>query len=707
MTTLNSILQTSSVGLSTAQTGINTVSNNVANLNTAGYVREVVNQNSVSSQGLGSGVSVTSIVRVANQYLQNASLSASGAAGQATAVSNLLDQAQALFGDPTSTGSYFNQLNTVFADFSSAAANPSSNLSNGQAVSDVSQFLSESQSIATSLTGLSAQADSGVTNDIGQINKLLTQISTLNSDILTTTSGSGQQADLQNSQSQLINQLSSLIGVSSSATASGGVNLTTAGGVQLVGQGGAATLSYSASPTTNGVVSITPPGNNQSAKALSVTSGDLGGQLNVRNTQIPGMQTQLSEFVSQTVNALNQASNASSSVPAQATLTGANTGLDLPTAIGNFTGDTTIAVVNSAGVLQQSVAIDFTNHTMSVNGGAASTFNSTNFLASLNTALGASGTASFSNGALTLSASVAGTGVAIQDSATTPSNNAGRGFSQYFGLNNLVSANQITNYNTGMKAGDPSGFTPGGTITLGISDGSGNPITNVTVTMPAAGTMQGVIDALNSSTSGVGLYGQFALSSSGALSFTPTTPGSAALTVVTDTTQRGVGGTSLTQLFGIGASQQASRTASYSVRSDIAANPNNLQTATLDLGAGAGVPVLSTADGSGSQLLANAGSSLQSFAAAGMAAATKTSVTQYASQFAGALATAASTAETTSTNASALQTEADSQRSSVEGVSLDQELVNLTTYQQAYSASARLVTATQDMFSTLLSMVGS
>ena len=99
MTTLSSILQISSAGLASAQTGINTVSNNVANLNTAGYVREVVNQGTITNQGLGAGVSVTGVVRAANQYLQNASLSASGAAGQASAISGILDQAQALFGD--------------------------------------------------------------------------------------------------------------------------------------------------------------------------------------------------------------------------------------------------------------------------------------------------------------------------------------------------------------------------------------------------------------------------------------------------------------------------------------------------------------------------------------------------------------------------------------------------------------------------------
>jgi flagellar hook-associated protein 1 FlgK len=709
MSTLTSILQTSSQGLAAAQTGINTVSNNVANLNTAGYVREIVNQGAISDQGLGAGVVVSGVTRAANQYLQNASLSASGTAGLSSAISSTLSQAQALFGDPTSTTSYFNQLNTVFADFSAAANTPTSSLSSQQAISDVSQFLSKSQSIDGSLSALSTQADASATNDVSQINQLLGQISQLNTDITSVTASNGQAADLQNSQSQLINQLSSLIGVKVASTASGGVSVSTAGGAQLVGQFGAATLSYTSTANATGQVSITQPAAQQ-AQSLAVTSGDLGGVLSLRNTQIPGLRSQLSEFVTQTVNAINQASNAASSVPPPAQLNGSNTGLDLPTAIGGFTGSTTIAIVNGSGVLQHSYAVTFngaSGGTISVDGGAATAFTTNNFLTSLNTALGTNGTASFTNGALSLSTSVAGTGLAIQDSSATPTNNAGRGFSQYFGLNNLISSSAITNYNTGLTATDASGFTPGGTITLGVGDAYGNPITDVTVTMPAAGTVQGVINALNSSATGVGLFGQFSLSSTGALTFTPTGQTGATLTVLSDTTQRGAGGPSLSQLFGIGDAQQASRTATYSVRSDIVANPSKLPLATLDLGAATtGQPVLVAGDGSGGQLLAAAGSTTQSFAAAGTAAAIATSVTQYSAQFAGSLADTASAAAQASTNATSVQTEAETQRQSVEGVNLDQELVNLTTYQQAYSASARLVTATQDLFTALINMLG-
>ena len=704
MTTLNSILQTASSGLSVAQLGINTVSNNVANLNTAGYVREVINQGSVSNQGLDAGVSSSGVVRVANQYLQNTSLTASGAAGQASAISSLLTQAQSLFGDPTSTTSYFNQLNSVFTDMSAAANDPTSSLASTQAVNDVRQFLDQSQTISSSLSQLSSSTDSAINNDVGQINQLLSQISTLNINITATTSANGQAADLQNSQSQLINQLSSLIGVKVVSTASGGVNVTTAGGAQLVSQFGAATLSYNATPTTNGQISVSQLGGT-TPQQIAVTGGDMGGQLSLRNAQIPGLQSQLSEFVSQTVNALNQAHNAASSVPAQAQLNGSNVGLDLPTAIGGFSGKTTIAVVNAAGQLQHSVAIDFTAGTISVDGAAGAAFTPATFLTTLQTAMtAAGGSASFSNGALSLSASVAGTGLAIQDDSTTPSNKAGRGFSQYFGLNNLITSGQITNYNTGLTAANTNGFTAGGTITLGINDGSGNLVTDVTVAMPAGGTIQTVINALNSTAGGVGLFGQFSLNSAGALSFTPTTPGSASFNVVSDGTQWGPGGASLSQLFGLGDAQRASRTSSYSVRPDIAASSSNLAMATLNLNALPGEPVLNRGDGSGGALLANAGATVQSFDAAGVSAAMSTTVTSYASQFAGALATTATTAATASTNASAVQTEAETQRQSVEGVSLDQELVNLTTYQQAYSASARLVTATQDMFSTLLGM---
>ena len=44
-------------------------------------------------------------------------------------------------------------------------------------------------------------------------------------------------------------------------------------------------------------------------------------------------------------------------------------------------------------------------------------------------------------------------------------------------------------------------------------------------------------------------------------------------------------------------------------------------------------------------------------------------------------------------------------RQEVSGVSLDEEMVNLIQFQQAYSAAAKLITTADEMVDTLLSMV--
>ncbi|MEI9891248.1 MAG: flagellar basal body rod C-terminal domain-containing protein [Caulobacteraceae bacterium] len=80
-------------------------------------------------------------------------------------------------------------------------------------------------------------------------------------------------------------------------------------------------------------------------------------------------------------------------------------------------------------------------------------------------------------------------------------------------------------------------------------------------------------------------------------------------------------------------------------------------------------------------------------------------ISDYGAQIAGLIGTKASNADNAQKAAAALSSAADTQRQSVEGVNLDDELVNLTTYQQSYNACSRLVQASSDMFNTLLQMI--
>jgi flagellar hook-associated protein 1 FlgK len=701
---LTSMMGAAVSGLQTAQTALTTVSNNIANVNTPGYVREVVDQSPQVSAGSTVGVTVDDVRRVTNQYLEGANYHAAAASGSSSIISSLLGQAQNAFGDPSQATSYLNQLSSVFSDFSAAANDPASNLPRGQTIDDMQTFLDSTQNVAGALSGLNTQAEGQISSDVGQANQLLSQINSLNVQIATTTATGASASSSQDDQSKLLNQLSSLMTINVVAQSNGSVVVRSATGQLLAGFGGAATLSYSPSVSAMGTISLTPAASTQPT-SLQLGDGELQGLLSLRNNTIPGIQTQLANYVSGAVSAINAAHNANSAVPAPQTLTGRNTGLDLPTIAGDFTGKTNVAVVDGSGNLVQQVAIDFSADTMSVNGGAATSFTPGSFLASLNTALGGTATASFTNGALSLSASTVGNGVAIADDATTPSQDGGQGFSQFFGLNDLITSNQISNYNTGLQAGDANGLNAGGAIAFQISDGTGTPVSTISVAVPAGGTMQNLVDALNAPIGGVGQYGAFSLSAQGALTFTASGTGTT-LAVASDTTQRGVNGPSMSQLFGLGSAQPANRSTSFSVRADIQADPMNMALAQLNLtAAAAGQPALAIGDSSGATALAKAATAPTTFAAGGDLPVMTTSVAQYAAALGGDLGQKASAATAAGAAATALAGEATTRLSSVEGVNLDEELVNLTTYQQAYNASARLVQASQNMINTLLDVV--
>ncbi len=701
---LSSILNIATSGLEVAQTGLNTVSNNISNVNTAGYVREVVNQGSLSAAGAGAGVSVEDIARTTNQFLETANLKATADTGAASITSSMLDQASSLFGDPSSSGSFFGRLDSVFSAFSTLSANPSAT-AQASAVSQVSQFLNQSKSISASLGQLSTTADAQITTDVGKVNSLLSQISKLNSTISQATVTGADATGAQNQQSALIGQLSGLMNVSVAANATGGVTVKASDGSVLASDRGAASLSYDGSGAM-GQINVTSVGGVTQTLGARLTSGELAGLVSLRNTALPSISSQLANLTSQTATTLNQVSNSFSSVPAPSTLTGRNTGMDLATDVSNFTGQTTVGVVNSAGVLQSSVAIDFSAGTMTA-GGSTVSFTPSSFLSTLNSQLGGAATASFSNGALSIAAGTSGNGVVIADNATTPSAKAGQGFSDFFGLNDLVSSATPSDYDTGLTASSASGYPAGQSISFRLTGADGSTLKDVTVSTPAGGTMADLVGALNSPSSGVGLYGAFQLDADGELAFTPTGGSGVSLSVASDTTANTATGTSISQLFGIGDAARTAAAAGYGVRYDIADNSGLLQTSAVTLGATAGTSVLASGDTSGADAFATAGQTRLAFAAAGEAPATTTTLSGYASNLSGSIATQAADADTAATSASAVATETQARLSSAEGVNVDQEMISLTTYQQAYSASARLVQATSNMFTALMSITTS
>lgn len=696
---LTSVLSNASSGLIAAQAGLRTASDNIANVNTPGYVRKAVDQTHRIIGGVGSGTEISGVRRIVDQFLVSAGLSAASTASRWEVVSSGLDNAQSLFGDPTSDTGYFASLDRVWTTFEAAAQNPTSGILRSQSVSAVQDFFNQTGRINDQLRRMMESADAKAVTTAQDINDLLAQISRLNTDISRASVGAGDATGAENVQAGLIDKLAKLLDIQVAPRSAGGVTIRSSEGFELVGDS-PANLVYRSSDSTPGYLAVAYDAGAE--QPITVTGGEMRALMDLRDSGLPGLMEQLGEFASRVAERLNAAHNDSSAAPAPSVLEGRDTGLDLPTALNGFTGAFTVAVTNAAGVVQRRVDIDFTAGTLSVDLGPPSALPIGGaFLAGLNAALGGFGTATFANRSLTLTAT-APNGIAFDEGT---SQKAGRGFSHYFGLNDLVRSSGQTSYETGLAATDPHGFAPGQTLTLRLTQSDGRPIRDVAVAVPAATTMQDLVNALNANSTGVGLVGAFALDGMGQLAFTPGTNPPVSLSVVSDLTSRGAGGPSVSALFGLGVIERGSRAERLSVDSRTVQDPNRLAMSRLDLSVAAGQPAIRPGDGSGARALAAAGEAPTGFDPAGFLGALTVSVSDYAAQFSAAIGRQAEAADSRRQTTLAVSGEVASRRQSVEGVNIDEELVRLTTYQQAFNASARMIQAAKELFDVLTNII--
>lgn len=147
------------------------------------------------------------------------------------------------------------------------------------------------------------------------------------------------------------------------------------------------------------------------------------------------------------------------------------------------------------------------------------------------------------------------------------------------------------------------------------------------------------------------------------------------------------------QIFGgVNTTTGIDNAATIQVNASLLANPDLLHTGT------------SGADPAISQTLASNLTNATSFSAAGGLTALTTTLSDYSAQMIGVNANAAAAATSNSTFQTQLQTQMQTQLSSVTGVNLDQEMSNLVVFQNAYGASARVMTTLQTMFQTLMQM---
>ncbi|MGK9451357.1 flagellar hook-associated protein FlgK [Acidithiobacillus caldus] len=296
---LNGILQVGLSGVLASENALQTVSNNIANENTPGYVSEVANLATNPSQpttfpgGLGEGVQTASISRNFSNFAQTQFMNATSLAAASSGEVNTLQQLSSLFPVTSGQSGLSSAISNFYAAFQTLSTNPSSIPDRqsvlSQAQSLTAQYQNSINTIASVKNGLVQQMQQSV----GTINALSSQLAKINQSILATPSGSSIPNSLLDSQAAALDQLSEQIGINTITTSEGTLIVTTKSGATLVDGSQSMKLAVQVGgqyqqPGQGGIV-YQPTGQNLTTK---ITGGALGGALSAQ-ARVNQIQLQL------------------------------------------------------------------------------------------------------------------------------------------------------------------------------------------------------------------------------------------------------------------------------------------------------------------------------------------------------------------------------------------------------------------------------
>jgi flagellar hook-associated protein 1 FlgK len=703
--TLNNILSTSLTGLFTNQSNIRATANNVANVNTPGFSRIQVNQEALVLQGESVGVGIGSITRVVDRFLEEASRTAVSNTDQFAVQREFHDRLQGVLGDPASDSSLSARLDQVFQTTSDLALNPSDVLRRQQSVSELENFLSLVGGLQGQLQDLRADVSRQIGEVVTAVNENLQRINELNPLLVRQAALGLETGGVEGQLQQALSELSEYLDFNIVQQDNGAVFLNTTAGQPLL-DSSLTQLEYSPPGIVTSETFFPPINlfrvNSDTLEPISsstditgtIRSGRLRGLVDLRDTQFVDLSVSIGELGARVADQFNAVQNRFSSVPAPNTLEGRPTIVDGAQAT-NFTGIVTFAVVDANSNLVARTTVDFDSV-------PPADFNA--LIAQVNAGLGGAGTLSLTDGVASLSATAPGNGVVVADDETNPSLRAGRGFSHFFGLNDLIQSDDPGIYETGLTGTENHNVGAGQSLTFRVRDELGRELATVNVAGLGT-TYNDVVAALNNVT-GLGAFVNFSLNGEGALDFTVNPPRSNVnLELVTDSTQIGSTGLSLGRVFGLAEGQRARAAQDITVVERIRENPNTLGLSVLSTTAAVGELALNDGDQRGALAFQEIETLQVGFEQAGELNAGNVTLSQFTAQFLGNAGLQALRATNLEEDNQALLGELQERLSDITGVNLDEELANLVVFQNAYSAAARVLTSVQELYDSLLNAV--
>ena len=290
--------------LMASQQALETTANNVANANTPGFSRQrpvLVPGDPVIEGNLsfGTGVLIQRLESLRDPILEIQLNQETQQQSKLNTTLGALQQMQTMFSS-SSTG-IGADISNFFSSLQQLSPDPS-NISLRQAVlTAAGNLATDFNTTAHNLQTQRSNLDLNVVQTVGQINNLTAQIASVDQQIANLENVHQDASSLVDKQTNLIRQLSGLVDVSVIQTEHG-IALTTSNGTPLVS--GGQSFALTSQTGSNGLQHIFAEGHDLTS---SLTGGSLSGLIQMRDQQIPGMQSSLDQLAAGLATALNTA----------------------------------------------------------------------------------------------------------------------------------------------------------------------------------------------------------------------------------------------------------------------------------------------------------------------------------------------------------------------------------------------------------------
>ncbi|HXU93142.1 MAG TPA: flagellar hook-associated protein FlgK [Gallionella sp.] len=301
-------------GMNAAQYGLATTQHNIANANTPGFSRQVIDQQARPGQQtgagfLGQGVDVVGVRRLYDQFISTQVLQEQTQATYLTTYHTAISEIDNLLADSAAGASPAMQ---QFFDSLNGVANSPESIPARQTLLGNAQFaVNRFQAIDQRLTDITTSLNGQLTNGVTTINSYAQQIAALNANIkrAAANAGPGQMPnDLLDQRDQLINLLSKEVKASVQSQSNGAVNVFIGNGQGLVvdEQAYSLTTLQSTSDPSKLDIGFQYQGNSIVLPQSSLQGGNMGAYLTFRDQTLEPARNALGRVALGLATSMNQ-----------------------------------------------------------------------------------------------------------------------------------------------------------------------------------------------------------------------------------------------------------------------------------------------------------------------------------------------------------------------------------------------------------------